>query len=67
MSGQEGVARSGVSRGLAYGYYVESADSYYSVVMIGNDDDVEEAKQILALEVLEGMAGQEEPKTLSMV
>ncbi len=55
---REGVARSGVSRGLAYGYYVESADSYYSVVMIGNDDDVEEAKQILALEVLEGMAGQ---------
>lgn len=55
---REGVARVGASKGQAYGYYAESADSYFSVVIIGNDDDVEEAKQILALEVLEGMSGQ---------
>lgn len=53
-----GVARSGISSGQAYGYYVESADSYFSVVIVGNDDDVEEARQILTLEILEGMAGQ---------
>ena len=51
---REGVAKSGISRGQAYGYYVESADSYFSVVIVGNDDDVEEAKQIITLEILDG-------------
>ncbi|MCM1119711.1 MAG: DUF1266 domain-containing protein [bacterium] len=55
---REGVARSGISKGQAYGYYVESADSYYCVVIVGNDDDVEEARQIIALELLSGTAGQ---------
>lgn len=55
---REGVARSGVSKGQAYAYYVESADSYYCVVIVGNDDDVEEARQIIALELLSGAAGQ---------
>ena len=55
---REGVARSGSSKGQAYGYYVESADSYFSVVIIGNSDDVEEARQILSLEILNPGSGQ---------
>ncbi len=55
---REGVARSGASKGQAYGYYVESADSYFSVVIIGNSDDVEEAIQIISLEILDGASGQ---------
>lgn len=50
----EGMARSGMSSGQAYGYFAETADSYYMVVLVGNDDDIEEARQILALELLEG-------------
>lgn len=53
---REGVARSGASRGQAYGYFVESADSYFSVIIVGNSDDVEEARQIIALEILDGAA-----------
>lgn len=56
---REGTARSGMSRGQAYGYFVETADSYFSVVIIGNDDDVEEARQVLALEILDGTSGQQ--------
>lgn len=48
-----GVVKSGMSRGQAYGYFVESADSYFSVIIVGNDDDVAEARQIVALEILE--------------
>ncbi|MDE6167613.1 MAG: DUF1266 domain-containing protein, partial [Acetatifactor sp.] len=59
---REGVARRGASQGQAYGYYVESTDSYYSVVIIGNDDDVEEAKQIIALEILDGSSVQQGTK-----
>lgn len=55
---REGVARSGASRGQAYGYFVESADSYFSVIMVGNNDDVEEARQIIALEILDGASEQ---------
>lgn len=51
---REGVAKNGASSGQAYGYYVESSDSYFSVVIMGNDDDVDEARQILALEILDG-------------
>lgn len=50
---REGVARSGISRGLAYAYYAETEDSFLTVIIAGNDDDVEEAKQILALEILD--------------
>lgn len=59
---REGVARSGASKGQAYGYYVESADGYYSVVLIGNDGDVEEAKQIISLEILDGVSTQQGTK-----
>lgn len=55
---KEGVARIGASQGLAYGYYIESADSYFSVVIVGNDDDVEEAKQVIGLEILDGSSAQ---------
>lgn len=48
-----GVVKSGMSRGQAYGYFVESADSYFSVIVVGNDDDVAEARQIIGLEILE--------------
>jgi len=51
---REGVARSGISSGQAYGYYVESADSYFCVVMVGNNDDIEEARKIVSLEILDG-------------
>lgn len=51
---REGVAKVSGSKGLAYGYYLETGDSYYSLIVIGNDDDVEDAKKILSLEVLEG-------------
>lgn len=50
-----GVAKSGMSRGQAYGYYAESEDCYFCLIIIGNDDDVEEARQIAALEVLGGL------------
>lgn len=50
---REGVARSGISRGLAYAYYAETEDSYLTVIIAGNDDDVEEARQILTLEILD--------------
>lgn len=50
---RKGVAKSGVSRGQAYGYFVETADSFFSVVIIGNDDDVDAARQIIALEILD--------------
>lgn len=50
---REGVARSGISRGLAYAYYAEAEDSYLTVIIASNDDDVEEAKQLLALEILD--------------
>lgn len=49
----EGVAKSGASRGKAYGYFAETADSYFMVVIVGNDDDIEEARQIIALEFLD--------------
>ncbi|MDE6364168.1 MAG: DUF1266 domain-containing protein [Lachnospiraceae bacterium] len=49
----EGVAKSGTGRGQAYGYYAETADSYFMVVIVGNNDDVEEARQVIALELLD--------------
>lgn len=55
---RKGVAKSGASKGQAYAYYVETADCYYSVVIVGNNDDVDEAVQVLALEVLDTAAGQ---------
>lgn len=53
-----GVAKSGLSKGQAYGFFVESADSYFSVIIVGNDDDVEEARQIIGLEILDEATGQ---------
>ena len=57
-----GVAKSGFSRGQAYGFFVESADSYFSVLIVGNDDDVEDARQIIGLQILERAPGQGETK-----
>lgn len=42
------------STGLAYGYFAETSDRYYSLIIIGNDDDVEDAKKVLSLELLDG-------------
>lgn len=55
---REGAARSGVSRGQAYGYFAESADSYFAVIILGNAGDVEEARQVIRLEILERAAVQ---------
>lgn len=49
----EGIAKSGTGRGQAYSYFAETADSYFMVVIVGNNDDVEEARQIIALELLD--------------
>lgn len=55
---REGTAKSGGGSGQAYGYYAATPDSYYSVVIIGNDDDVEEARQVLALELADVSSAQ---------
>jgi hypothetical protein len=47
----EGVAKSGTGRGQAYGFFAEMADYYVMVVIVGNNDDVEEARQIIALDM----------------
>lgn len=57
-----GVAKSGLSRGQAYGYFVESADSYFSLIIVGSDDDVTDARQIIGLEILEKDSRQSETK-----
>ena len=54
----EGVARSGISSGQAYGCFAETQDSYLMAVIVGNNGDIEEARQIIALELLDGGAGQ---------
>lgn len=54
---RESVIRQGTSRGQAYGYYLETENSYYSVFMAGNDDDVEDARQVLSLEILDEISG----------
>ena len=61
---KEGVARSGISRGQAYGYYVETENDYYSVVIVGNDDDVDEARQVLALEFSDTASAQGQEGTI---
>lgn len=55
---REGKAKVAGTSGLAYAYYVETADSYYSVIAIGNDDDVEDAKKVLSVEILGGAAAE---------
>ena len=55
---REGVAKSGTGRGQAYSYFVETADSYFMVGMVGNDDDIEEARKIIVLELLDDAAKQ---------
>lgn len=53
---REGAAK-GSFRGQAYGYYAESASVYAGIFLIGSGDDIEEAKQVLALELLDESAG----------
>ncbi len=55
---RESVVKHGTTRGQAYGYYLETENSYYSVFVIGNDDDVEDAKQVIALEILDETSAQ---------
>lgn len=50
----EGVAKSGTGRGQGYGFFAETADSYFMVVIVGNNDDIEESRKIIALELLDG-------------
>lgn len=54
---REGAAKSGLSRGQAYGYFAESANVYAGLFILGNNDDVEDAKRVLALELLDESAG----------
>ena len=51
---REGVAKSSGSKGQAYGYYIETSDSYYALMVLGNDDDVKDARKVMNLEVLGG-------------
>ncbi len=55
---RKGVARIGASKGQAYGCYAESANSYLALIILGNDDDVEEAVQVISLEILDETAVQ---------
>lgn len=55
---REGAAKVGTSKGLAYGYYAESDDSYFAVFMVGNNGDVKKAKQVISLEISEEAAKQ---------
>lgn len=53
---REGAAK-GSFRGQAYGYYAESANIYAGLFIIGSGSDIKEAKQVLALELLDESAG----------
>lgn len=55
---RKGTARMGVSRGLAYICHAESADSYLTALIVGNNDDVEEAMQVVSLAILDESAAQ---------
>lgn len=55
---REGTAKVGISQGLAYSYHIETEDSYFSVIIVGNDDDIEEAKKILTIEVMDETYGE---------
>lgn len=55
---RKGAARSGISKGLAYGCYAESADSYLAVFTVADTDDAEEVMQVIALEISDESAGQ---------
>ncbi len=57
---REGTARMGLSSGMAYGCYAESADSYYGVLVIGNDDDVEDAKKVLSIKLLDASTAEKD-------
>ncbi len=50
---REGVAKEGASKGTAFSYYAESADCYFSVFIVGNDDDIEDARKVFSLEILD--------------
>lgn len=55
---RKGVARSGMSKTQLYGYYAESANNYLSMHIMGDGDDVEAARQVIAFEILNEAAGQ---------
>lgn len=56
---REGRAKSGTGSGQAYAYYAEAAGCYYSVIIVGNDGDVESARQVLALTFLDGTGAED--------
>ncbi len=51
---REGVARVNGTKGMAYVYCAETDDSYYGLIMVGNEDDVEEARKVMSLKILGG-------------
>ncbi len=53
---REGVAKSNGTKGSAYIYCAETADSYYGLLLIGSDDDVNEARKVFSLEIIGGQA-----------
>lgn len=55
---RKGVAKIGISKGLAYGYYIEFPGSYLTLFLVGNDEDVEEAIQVVSVELLDEASGQ---------
>ncbi len=55
---REGTARMNGAKGRAYAEYMESGDSYFAVLLIGRDSDIEEAKQVLSLTLLDRAASQ---------
>ncbi|MDE5818798.1 MAG: DUF1266 domain-containing protein [Lachnospiraceae bacterium] len=59
---REGVARLGASKGRAYACYVETPSCYLTVIILGNDDDVENARQVVSIEILDEAAGQGETR-----
>lgn len=50
---REGVAKSNGTRGQAYAYYLETDEGYYCVILVGRNDDVEDARKVLAMEISE--------------
>ena len=55
---RDGVVRIGASKGQAYACYAETSSCYLTVIILGNDDDVEEARQVVSMEILDEAAGQ---------
>lgn len=64
---REGTAQTGGAKGKAYGCYMESGDNYYGVLVIGNDADVEDARKVLSIKILEAPAPAAEKGTLGFI